>query len=542
MANAQLEAGGTLEAPTARLTGAISGLRFEKAALGSARLDVRISPTEQLVTLALGGLGKEDFKAKGTTGVDLRLSALRGGLKWQSAPVDLSLEARSFDLSFLSGATDTLRTAGGRLNLTGDVRGKLGAPRFTGDAKLTEGRLALAGNGDYRDIECEVHATNDLVDLKKFSLASGAGKTSLVARAERQPSGTFKLTSSGESEQLPLVNDDQLLASLTIKYSLDGEFHEGARAPGGDGVGVQIDLRSVSIPRAEVLLPEVKRKDLQDLQRPKDIIVLRRGSRATKRQRDEVREASSATEESTTFSAIIDAPRNLWVRSSDVNVELGLSDGFRVDRDARGVRLSGEAHVLQGTLQVIGREFTAQKGSTVRFSGPPTQPYVNVTALHVNSKEDVKITVSVAGKGTDVNIRATSEPPMSENDIYAILATGRRTLKNSGGAAITPGQAASVVGQLAASQLKTVIAKKVPIDVFNFETSDNFEKVKLDVGKYIGDSVYVGATVNIGARRDRGENAFAGRLELQMSRSVTLEAYAGDALSFGADAVWSQDF
>ena len=71
-------------------------------------------------------------------------------------------------------------------------------------------------------------------------------------------------------------------------------------------------MRSVSIPRAEVLLPEVKRKDLQDLQRPKDIIVLRRGSRATKRQRDEVREASSATEESTTFSAIIDAATRWW--------------------------------------------------------------------------------------------------------------------------------------------------------------------------------------------------------------------------------------
>lgn len=531
VANAQLEASGTLEAPTARLTGAVTGLRFEKAALGSARLDVRINPTEQLITLALGGLGKDDFKAKGITGIDLRLSGLRGGLKWKSAPVDASLESRNFDLSFLSGANDTLRTVAGRLNLTGDVTGKLGAPRVTGNATLTQGRLALAGNGDYRDIECDVHATNDLVDVKKLSLASGAGTASLIARAERQPSGTFRLTSSGESERLPLVNDDQFLASLTVKYALDGEFHEG-----------DVDLRSVSIPRAEVLLPEVKRKDLQDLQRPKDIIVLRRGSRATKRQRDEVREASSAPEDGPTFSATIDAPRNLWVRSSDVNIELGLSEGFRVDRDARGVRLSGEARVLQGTLNVIGREFTAQKGSTARFSGPPTQPYVNVTAIHVNTKEDVKITVSVVGKGTDVNIRSTSEPPLPESDIYAILATGRRTLKNSGGAAITPGQAASVVGQLAASQLKTVIAKKVPIDVFNFETSDNFDKVKLDVGKYIGDSVYVGATVNIGARRERGENAFAGRLELQMSRSVTLEAYAGDALSFGADAVWSQDF
>jgi translocation and assembly module TamB len=537
-ANAQLEASGTLEAPSGRLTATVANLRFDKVALGSARADVRIGSTDQQLTLALGGLGRDDFKARGSTGLDLRLSALKKGLQWKTAPVQLSLNSRNFDLAFLSGSTESLRTVAGKLDLTGEVKGQLGAPQFLGDAQLSGGRLALAGLGDYRDIECEVHATNDLVDLKKLDLVAGAGKASVVAKAERQPNGTFVLTSHGETERLPLVNDDQLLASLTIKYELDGEYHQ-AEATGGR----EVNLRSVNIPHAEVLLPEVKRKDLQDLQRPKDIIVLRRGTRLTKRQRDDARAASGAPPEPTTrFAAVIDAPRNLWVRSSDVNIELGLSEGFRVDRDELGTRLNGEARVLQGTLSVIGREFTAQKGSTARFGGPPTQPYVNVTALHVNAREDVKITVTVAGKGTDVTIKATSEPPLPESDIYAILATGRRTLKNSGGASITPGQAASVVGQLAASQLKTVIAKKVPIDVFNFETSDNFDKVKLDVGKYIGDSVYVGATVNIGARRERGENTWAGRLELQMSRSVTLEAYAGDALSFGADAVWSQDF
>ena len=99
-----------------------------------------------------------------------------------------------------------------------------------------------------------------------------------------------------------------------------------------------------------------------------------------------------------------------------------------------------------------------------------------------------------------------------------------------------------MVGQLAASQLKTVIAKKLPIDVFNFETTDNFEKVKLDVGKYLSDTVYLGGSVDIGAKRERGENVWSGRIELQLTKSISLEAYAGDALSFGADAVWSRDF
>jgi translocation and assembly module TamB len=531
-ATAKLEASGTLEAPRARLLGTVSNLRFDKLPLGAAKFEVTLKGREQTLDLALTGSSGDTFTAKGTTKVDLRLSSLRRGLLWKTAPVELSLDAKRFDLGFLSGATESLRIVGGRLDLEGRVNGSLGTPRFLGDATLMKGRLALAGRGDYRDIECVVHATNDLVELKKLDVKAGAGTVSLVARAERQGPGEFHLTSSGQSERFPLVNDDQLLAALTIAYSLEG-----------DATADSVALDNVTIPRAEVLLPEVKRKDLQDLQRSRDIIILRGGARATQRQRAEVKSTVvTAQDEGFTFAASIDAPRNLWVRSSDVNLELGLSDGFRVENDALGTRLTGEAKVLQGTLAVIGREFTVQKNSTARFAGPATQPYVNVTALHVNAKEDVKITVTVAGKGTDVALKATSEPPLPESDIYAILATGRRTLKTNGGAAITPGQAASVVGQLAASQLKTVLAKKVPIDVFNFETSDNFDKVRLDVGKYLGDSLYLGATVNIGARRDRGENAFAGRLEWQMSRSVSLEAYAGDALSFGADAVWSQDY
>lgn len=526
-----LELGGTLEGPTARLAGTVTNLRFDRVALGSARFDLRSTGTSQSWAVALGGQGRDDFKLKGTTGLDVRLSALRRGLGWRQAPVDLNLEARNFDLGFLSGALELVRVVGGRLDLTGRVGGTLGAPGFVGDATLTRGRLALAGLGDYRDLELSLHATNDLVDVKQLSVRSGAGKAELVAHATRESSGAWALTSDGSTEKFPIVNDDQLLATVSLRYHLEG-----------DATASLVDLRTLALPRVEVELPEVKRKDLQDLQRPKDIIVLRNGARATRRLREQAKvESTAPADEGLTVRAVLDAPRNIWVRSSDVNIELGLSEGFRVTWHD-GTQLFGEARLFQGDIEVIGRQFTVQKGSEARFAGPATQPLVNVSALHVNSREQVKITVTVTGKGTDVSLKATSEPPMPESDIYAVLATGRRTLKNSGSATITPGAAASVVGQLAASQLKTVIAKKLPLDLFNFETDDDFQRVKLDIGWYLSDTLFLGGSVHVGAKRERGENVFSSRLEFQMTRAVTLEAYAGDALSFGADAVWSRDF
>jgi translocation and assembly module TamB len=174
------------------------------------------------------------------------------------------------------------------------------------------------------------------------------------------------------------VNDDQLLAALTIAYSLEG-----------DVTADSVDLKTVTIPRAEVLLPEVKRKDLQDLQRSRDIIILRGGARATQRQRAEVKSTVvTAQDEGFTFAASIDAPRNLWVRSSDVNLELGLSDGFRVENDALGTRLTGEAKVLQGTLAVISGKIAKQSPEAMTVRTPAAILGVRGTEFVVSAADE----------------------------------------------------------------------------------------------------------------------------------------------------------
>lgn len=527
---ADLTVKGTLEQPDVKLKGMVSELRFDKVALGQAEFDVSSTGTAQKFEVVFGNdEGRDDMHITGTTGLQLHLSALRKGLEWKTAKVDLVAKARQFDVSFLSGISDVVRQVGGSLDLDATVKDTLGSPQLIGDVKLHEGRLSLAGFGEYNHLEVDLHATNTLVELKKLDVQSGGGKASITARADRQASGAYVLKSNATIEKFPIVVDDQLLATGTLRYELDGE-----------ATSKLINIKRLSLPRVDVDLPEVKRKDLQDLQRAGDIIVLRNGMTLTQRRKKEAQQ-KAGTGGGLAIRLVIDAPRNIWVRSTDVNVEAGLSDGFRVEVD-ESTRLTGEVRVVRGKLTVIGRAFEIQSNSSVRFNGAPTEPYINAAALHVNEKEQIKITVSVAGKLPDLNIKATSEPPMSESDIYAVLATGRRNLQAGGGAAITPGAAASVVGQLATSQLKTAITKKLPLDVFNFETSDKFDRVKFDVGKYLSDTVYVGYTANIGAKRERGENINAGRLEWQMTRSVSLEVYAGDALAFGADAVWTRDF
>ena len=543
-ASLEFDMKGTLDDPKLTIDGTVQNLSFGKVPLGQARLVSRTQGTSQVVGLTLRASGNSELRATGTVGVDLAVDTLRKGLAWRSIPVDLGITAKDFDLGFLSGVTPVVRTVGGQLTLQQfKVAGLLGNPGFRGDVGWKKGRLTLASFGDYRDITLETSVSNERAEVQTLSVRAGSGGFSLdSAVAQRQPTGVWTLKSSGTATRFPIVAGDQLLAIVGVKYELDGELSD-----------TLLDISRLQLARVDVELPEVKRKNIQDLERPGDLVLVRQGRTVAGRRRGDVVVLAASDTPSRTYRVVIIAPRNIWLRSSDLNLELGLSEGFRLEY-ADTMQLFGEAQVLGGRIDVIGREFKVNRSnvggsrsdSTVRFAGLATQPYVNVTALHQNDREKVKVTVSAVGRGTDVALKVSSDPAMSESDIYTLLATGRRDLRRSSGASVTAEQAVSVVGSLAANQLKNALLKKLPIDlvdVVSIDTgSEGLASTRLEVGKYLSDSLYLGYTFQPGANQSRGENTHAGRLEYQVSKDVCLEATAGTAPAFGADVVWSRDF
>lgn len=538
-----LDMKGTLDDPKLTIDGTVQGLSFGKVPLGQARLVSRTQGKGQSIGLTLRASGNSELRATGTVGVDLSIGSLRKGFALAAIPLDLSVGSKDFDLGFLSGVTPMVRIVGGQLTLSNfKVKGLAGNPDIGGEVAWKKGRLGLASYGDYRDIDLETVVSRERVEVQTLSVRAGGGGFAMNPLvAVRQPTGIWTFESSGTATRFPIVTDDQLLAILSVKYELAAEVSESS-----------IELPKVSLSRVDVELPEVKRKDIQDLERPKDLVIVRGGRTIAGRRRGEaVKQVTGSS--SMTVRAVIDAPRNIWLRSSDLNLELGLSEGFRVEYTGE-TQLFGEAQVLGGRIDVIGREFKVNRAntggersdSTVRFAGPAKQPYVNVTALHTNDREKVKVTVNVVGRGTDVVLKVSSDPSMSESDIYTLLATGRRDLRRSSGA-ITAEQAVSVIGSLAANQLKSALLKRLPIDivdVVSIETgAEGLESTRVEVGKYLSDSLYLGYVGQPGANKARGESVHTGRLELQVSKDVSLQASGGvDAPAFGADVVWSRDF
>ncbi|HEX8436655.1 translocation/assembly module TamB domain-containing protein [Archangium sp.] len=545
----ELAARGTLANPELELTSGLQQLGVRQFALGQARFhytyDEARSALDALLTSPNGGT----LLVRGQATQELSLPALRRGVSFARAPLEVDLDAQQFDLSFLSGSQlPMVRTLGGMLQADAHVGGTVGAPTFRGNFHWKDGLLALESYGEYRDIQVALDVNDESLKLSELSARSGRGTLSLTAQANRTRSGHFALTGQGELKDFPLVTDDQLLAELTLRTTLEGEVSNEL-----------VNLRDLTIPEAHITLPEARRKDLQALDRPEGIVLVRNGVPLEKRKRKKdapapgtaqgtggAGPAEEPEEALRKYWVSVNAPKNLWIHGTDVNAEIGLSDKFRIEY-ADATAIYGEVRVLRGDLEVMGRRFTVQNSSQLRFTGPALTPYINATAEHNNERAGVKVFVTVRGQGKELTIKPTSEPPLPETEIYTLLATGRRTLKAGSGASMNQGQVASVLGSVLASQARKALAAKLPLDVLSIEAGEEgLTDARLEVGKYLTDNLYLGYRGRLGSPQNqsstRRENNNAVRLEYQFSPRWSLEGEYGDAQQGGADVIWSKDY
>jgi translocation and assembly module TamB len=225
----------------------------------------------------------------------------------------------------------------------------------------------------------------------------------------------------------------------------------------GDLTPDLVNLQNVAIAEAHIELPATRGKDLQDLDRPDDIVLVRHGKPVDRRQKRLADGGAAAAAEAKKsngrrYVVVVNAPKRIYVNGPEIqDLEAGLSPNFRLDYDEQ-TRIAGEVRIFRGKLNVIGRQFEIQKNARVTFNGLAKRPFINITATYVNEREQVTVFVNIRGEGKDLVIKPSSQPPLPEADIYTLLATGRRTVKATSGSTFSPGGAASLVGSALLSE------------------------------------------------------------------------------------------
>ena len=562
--SATLTGDGTLADPRLKLHARADEIRVGATCVGGAVVDYSYEDARSALVALLKSQNGGNLNVQGGLRADFSYASLQKGLELDGAPLSARVEARSFDLSLFNGMVPKTRDIAGLLRADGSVTGTVGTPVFRGEAEWTQGRVATTGYGEFKQVHMLLNADQEKIEVTDLSGQSGGGNVRLAMVATPGKNG-YVVNARGKANRFPVVYDDQLMAVATMEPTLTGTF------------GADVAEFHLTLPEVRVELPEVERKDLQDLDRPDDVYLVRNGKYLDKRKakkpeptpgqppakgaqppatqgvtpvvarKPEAPPAGDATadeeedDDGREYRIWVHAPKKIFVRGTDINAEIGLSEPFRIQYVDRS-SIEGTVTFVEGRVEALGRKFTIEKNSSAKFSGPAKRPYVFLTATHVNEREQVTVKITVRGEGKDISFKPTSEPPLAESEIYTLLATGRRTLKHGSGASMSGTDAASIVGSLAASQLKKSIASKLPLDVLTIESGDGgVQGARLEAGTYVTDKVYVGYSGRLGANPQK-ENTHAVRLEYQISPRWSAEGECGDARVCGADLIWSRDY
>lgn len=218
----------------------------------------------------------------------------------------------------------------------------------------------------------------------------------------------------------------------------------------------------------------------------------------------------------------LEVMRGTWARSADANLEIFGELSIERDRDDQEIGVSGSLRTDYGDYTLYGRRFTITRGS-VRFTGPPTNPVLQVLAIHEvrqasRAPFDIQVTIGGTLERPNISLDSQAQPTLSQSDLIAFLAFGRSSTSllqfdGSGieGGGLSGSSLAGNVAALATRQLAGVamgaLVEEVESDLIEVTAADvlNIRPAELPPGLSLGavGTILRGTQIEIGKYLDR---------------------------------------
>jgi hypothetical protein len=240
----------------------------------------------------------------------------------------------------------------------------------------------------------------------------------------------------------------------------------------------------------------------------------------------------------------VSIPDNLILRGKDLrvgNASMGLGNiNVTVGGDLRVMRQPGTPTIVVGSVNTVrgsydyrGRRFDIMRDGRITFQGPRiNDPALDVTAQRIIEPMGVDARIHIEGTAQRPQLRFSSNPPMDESDVIALIIFNRPLSDlESGERGAIADVAGSAVGGLIVSPLTDTIGRALNLDV-------------LEVGTTTTDTGGTGGTVTVGKQVDdnlffRFRQQFGSQevsefiLEYQLARFLRIQAAAAEGEGVG---------
>ena len=549
---------GSTSAPTLDGTVSINNGGFQSYHYDSLTVKVDYAGTRIGLDAALQQSATESITAKGSVPTTL-FQATPGGGHVEAGPgdaIDLQIKSTALNLAVLQGVTSELTNVTGTLEADIHVGGSGQDPHLRGFVDIKNGGFGVpAAGGTFSGLTTRIDLEPDRMRIQQFQLLDHNGEKLTIAGElavhERQVGG---VNITIDSDNFELLNNELGDIQVQTALKVTGEIRR-PRVEGEvrlDAARVEVDrvLQLFYSPYAVEALPEVVSAE-REIDGSGSAEEATR-SALTSAQQPGATEAPGAEVESPASEAggfdpvaldiHVVVPDNLVVRGQDIrpagptgtalgNVNITVGGDLRIRKEPGSkVAPVGTVQTVRGTYEFQGRRFDLVRGGTLRFIGSPNiNPNLDLTATRTIPNTGVEARIHVTGTAQSPRLELTSNPPLEESDILALIVFNRPVNElGTGERSSLAATAGGIATGFIAAPLGESIGKALDLDLFEITTTTESGDLGAGVtlGQQVGDRAFVRLRQEFGAR-----NTTEFQFEYQLARFLRAQAKASPETS-----------
>jgi translocation and assembly module TamB len=469
--------GGTRQQPTFDGQGELRDGLLAGVRLDTLRTQIRAVSDRVDMRFVLGSAQRPSLTANAVLPLRLDLNGAGSGVV-ADGPVSGRINADSLDLRvFERLARNGTGTGGtsGTLQVGLDFSGTWARPRADGAIRISNGMLSPAALGAvrWRGVEAEIGFIGDSVAIRSFNATS---VPQAQARAGRASISGWVELSDLENPRMDLSVNAREFNVYAVPGTADIDV-SGALRLAGAWRGATL-TGALTADRAIIGIPELATKDVISLEGPdrfgvEDTLIIVDAAG--------LRGAPPAFIENLTIANVpIGMGRDVWIRSSEANINLGGQVSVTRGRIARGpnagqvqLAVTGPLQTVRGTYRLnlgpVQRTFTVEQGEIRFFGDPEFNPSLNISALHTvrqysegGVRPDVRVRVHLGGtlRQPSAELSTPDSLRVTNSDLISYLVTGGPSYEiardgnvTSTAARVLLGSVGSVIGNKVAGGL-----------------------------------------------------------------------------------------
>lgn len=416
--------------------------------------------------------------------------------------------------------------------IDGDVRvdvaiaRTLADPEVSGTARLDGGALQHPGYGiAYRDIVLLAEGSADRLVIRTLTASSAAGGSIegsgyISLDMDDQAPADIQLT----GRDFTAVEMDVATVRLSTDLALTGQLP------------TYLLSGQITVGRSEIRIPDALPSSVTTI----EVTEIGRDGQILNPPPDEEQAALENPEQANApleLDLVIDVPNKVFVRGRGLDSEWG--GRLTVTGLADAPEVNGQIAVQRGTFDALGQNFIFNKGLVVFDGAPPDNPRLDMDISA--DVADIVATVLVSGSAQNPDIRLSSDPALTREEILSRLLFGQAKAELTPLQALRLAQSAAVLsgnfgsGPGITDQLRTTLGVDT-IDVNTGDAGEDGGGASLSVGKYIAEGVFLRLEQGLSSAESRAV------VEVEITDHITVETDVGADSASRAGVNWKLDY